>query len=59
MSVKTLTICDLCGKEYKSHKNWTLNCDKFFKEDYSSNRKIVFDICDECAEWIMSQRKVR
>lgn len=52
---KVTYICDLCGKEYK-HENWTLECDTFFIDDYSTNRKTVMHICKDCAKWIKKQR---
>lgn len=52
---KVTYICDLCGKEYK-HDNWTLECDTFFVETYSENRKVVMHICKDCAKWIKKHR---
>lgn len=55
MSSKRIYTCDICGKQFNT-RNWTLECDTFFKETYSTNRKIVMDICKDCAKWIKKQR---
>lgn len=48
--------CDLCGKEYKNRLNWTLERDTFLTEDFSDNRKVVMEICGECARFIKRAR---
>lgn len=56
MSTKKIYTCDLCGKTYNPKKYWTLECDTFFIDTYSDNRKVVLDICGECAKWIKKQK---
>lgn len=55
---KVTYICDLCGKEYKN-RNWTLERDTHIVQEYSTNRKVIMEICGDCAKWIKRQRGER
>ena len=57
MSKKIIYTCDICGQDFKNRKHWTLECNTFFTYDYSSNKKVIMDICEDCVAELKRTRK--
>lgn len=57
MSKKIVYTCDICGNDFNNKKHWTLECETFFTSEYSLNKKIVMDICEDCVKELKHARK--
>ena len=55
--IKTVYVCDICGKEYAEKRYWRLSRYTSLQDDNSDGRKTMMELCDDCANEIMRRKK--